>query len=1099
MAGTTVGTNLGYTFGPFTESIVPVIPKPPPASVATIASQQLTADLDYFQNKTTPITSPHITQIVSEYSKHHPLGFLATQGPIGASMTTEAVRQDVFAMLQVMNAEWGHSPAIEADITQLRTQPTDALLAAIPTLIRGMYRTMTVQTIAQMQQMDSEIQQGLWGSSTRSDSMMSGQFHRATDELNQVLVLIDQGNIDDALLQYSATMNNAGAQIRCFQGAHAESEREKFAAHVGITVIAGLLAAYTGGLSLTVMAGGTEALAAGTGAGLGAYATSTAISSATFVISDRMLQKQIFGIPMLRKDNVLENTKDWGTDILTTAALFGWMNGVGIAAKSLPAFSGELAPTLNAFKNFGAEYAGLTTFNVATSDTPQHVFTKDFHQKNLAFLMGVKIGNAGVASTFKAGRLLWDARPNPEIPLLQRIPLGGIVLTNMNLSLVSSKAVSIALLCGYISLLGKVPHDGMTSAADAWVRTNTLALQAAIPFFLGADAVMSRIPATRAAYRAILDRTEIAPRSLAALESITGSLTALQLKAWKHDVVAKLEKAAEWGQEHVSPVVNKTLNRLPLGLGTSVREAFTYYADGIQIFFRAVPIYAEEFALHGIIGCNRLAGERNPEISPAVDAAKNALKLNPVELTLRTHLGRLAFDPVVKVVSAPFDRFARFVGEVVPNRRGAFGGFLIDIGANTALDIAGTMIFNETATLSELMLPGLLISALVGFANTRISQHVDFTASQGLINRAKLGIMKSAAFRGVWKSPATNYEIDMVVQGVYGLYAMWQAHQWTQPQSPIPKEILARIETAKNRGNLSVAVLDSGYGGLGMFANIQNRLEHGPFTSFTNAFMNVQTAPGKGLNNMPTLEAKAAYLDQQIRQVVGETAPDLVILACHTLGLIYPHTTYAKQAAEKNLTPVLDINHVSVEMMVRGMRDAPNAKMVMMATPTVAESGYFQSQLKGRKIDTQRLVSAPTNYLLESSQRDPSGVTTSTLVNQKVDQVLQHVGDLSTPVLVALNCSQYALISGVIQNAFAARGVNATLINPQVELMNELFGQTALTGHAHSSQVHVYTQVPVPSAMSELFKQVSTTAADAMRHWQQPPALLMPAEASFHF
>jgi glutamate racemase len=1101
LARPTVSANLNYSFGPFTESIVPVQPAPPSqTSTTAIAAQHLAADIDYLQHPDSAKRSPHITSVIARHTHRHPLGFLAAHGPIGASISTEAVRQDLLEMLQIMNHDMSRSEKISEDVAALRHLPTDSVLTMVPHILKSIYRDMMTQTRAQLQHMNTEVQRGLWGSSNISDDMMRDQFTRAIAELDRAVGYIDQGHLNEAQSVYGVAMSNAGSQLRVFQNAHAESEREKFAAHVGITVLAGFAAAYTGGLATAALTKGLESLASSAAVNFGINVVSTSVSGATFVLSDRLMQSLVFDAPILHGTNLYENTVDLGKDIVTTSALFGWMRGVGAAARAVPAVTGELAPAVNGLKDFSIEYAGLTTFNAATSDDPQQVFTGDFHRHNLAFLLGVKVGNVSALSSAKLIKMLWVARIHPEIHATQRIPLGGVVLFNMNSSVVAATAVSIGLFCLATLTRGNVPVDKTRPFANVLYDTNLLAVLAVIPLFLGADAIMSRLPTIRENYRTILNRYEIPARSLALWEGITNSMYALQLKAMGSDGLAATQKIYQRTKEHHTPGLHAALDRIPLGLGQNIREGFDYYATGVLNLFRAAPIYTEALARSGVIGCNRLAGERNPNVIPAVGSIKDILKARPIELALRAELGPLAIDPITRAISAPADYFLRFVGEVMPSKSGAFLGFWIDISANSSIDIANTIIFNKNIPFTQLFLPGVLISTLVGFANTRISQYAHFTPEEALVKRTQLGIMKSAAFRGVWGSPATNPLVDLAIQGAYGLYAMWQAHQWTTPKSPIPKDVLARLEKAKKRGDLSVATLDSGHGGLGVSAGIQTQLEHGPFKKFTNIFVNVQSAPEMGINRLPTLEDKAAYLDAQIRDTLSKHRLDFVILACHTLSLIYPHTEHARMYASKanpgNMTPVLDINRVSAEMMVRAMRDAPDAQMVMMATPTVVESGYFQSTLKARRVDPSRLVASSNIDLLTSSQNDPSGHATSVLVGQQVKQVLATVENVRAPLLLALNCSQYALIAGVIHDAFIQHGANVKVINPQFSLMHELFGNIAEANHTLSTEVHIRTQVPVSNGLADLLTQVSATVAGAARQFLPPDVSAIPHATS---
>lgn len=526
-------------------------------------------------------------------------------------------------------------------------------------------------------------------------------------------------------------------------------------------------------------------------------------------------------------------------------------------------------------------------------------------------------------------------------------------------------------------------------------------------------------------------------------------------------------------------------------LAAGVRRLFEK-AEFLHHIHPSLPDYMAEGVLRGSIGATEMVGVRNPEIIGPLVTFKTTLRSRPFERIVPESAKTLAKIP---------DDVLDFFGRLTPHKRGALIGFGIDITANTILEVAGALVFTKSADLYKLIIPGFFISAFIAYANTRISQSQGvFNSSQKLLHRAHLGILKTAFYRGPYGSGVTTSWFNFLIQVGYGLWAIRHADRITQPK-PLelyPPEVLARLEAAKRNDKLTVATLDSGLGGLLVFAETHTHLQRGAYRDATSIFLNAQTGPELGFNSQATMADKARQLDHVLNETMAQLHPDLIILACHTMSLIYPHTEFAKKRGPE-IPAVVDIMTASVELMVHAVSEAPESQLVVMSTPAVSASGAYQKRLVERNVREDRVMLEPSPDLATSIQNDPSGETTIALVNAHASHVrttLQNLGRLTDPVLVALNCSQYVLIAGIIQDAFVKQGLDARVINPAHEIIAGLFKTSPTESQAVSAKAVVYSEVPIHQQLGTYIDRISSVAADAVKAWRPADGMAIPQPTS---
>ncbi len=105
---------------------------------------------------------------------------------------------------------------------------------------------------------------------------------------------------------------------------------------------------------------------------------------------------------------------------------------------------------------------------------------------------------------------------------------------------------------------------------------------------------------------------------------------------------------------------------------------------------------------------------------------------------------------------------------------GRWIGFSLDTAANALLDVGLAKLFNSEKTVAELLGPSLVISALVGYANTVLTQS-EFTVGEAFLRRAFVGLGKGSIYRGLCTSSTVTPTLNMALQITYGVLAITYA------------------------------------------------------------------------------------------------------------------------------------------------------------------------------------------------------------------------------------------------------------------------------------------------------------------------------------
>jgi glutamate racemase len=289
-----------------------------------------------------------------------------------------------------------------------------------------------------------------------------------------------------------------------------------------------------------------------------------------------------------------------------------------------------------------------------------------------------------------------------------------------------------------------------------------------------------------------------------------------------------------------------------------------------------------------------------------------------------------------------------------------------------------------------------------------------------------------------------------------------------------------------------IVLTDSGLGGLSICAGLEKRLHDRWVRGRIDlVYVNAWPETGRGYNDLPDVAARAAVFDRALT-AMGRFRPDLIVIACNTLSVLYGLTEFAKTSA----VPVAGIIDEGIDLFAGALKENDAATLVLFGTRTTIESGEHVRRLVLEGIDPRRVRAAACHGLAGAIDKDPGSASLPELVNECVSRALAD-GEVEGTLYAALACTHYSFIAGIFRNSLArhARG-GVAILDPGEGLVKSLTAGTEQVEAAAAGQeiaVDVVSKVELPRSQREAFARrlgpVSSRTARALLGYTHIPDL----------
>lgn len=266
-----------------------------------------------------------------------------------------------------------------------------------------------------------------------------------------------------------------------------------------------------------------------------------------------------------------------------------------------------------------------------------------------------------------------------------------------------------------------------------------------------------------------------------------------------------------------------------------------------------------------------------------------------------------------------------------------------------------------------------------------------------------------------------------------------------------PQEALAKDE-------VKILITDSGLGGLSVAADFDRRLRAtGQFKKAEIIFANALPG-GKGYNDMSSTEEKAKVFSAALQGMAAKFDPDVIVIACNTLSVVYPYTEFSRTAA----IPVVGIIEIATALFTTSLNRDPDASVIIFGTETTIESGEHKEQLLKNGVADSRIVTQACPKLESEIQTDASSDMVQTYIDWYVEEATENLTKTTGMVFAGLCCTHYGYSEEIFLASLKSAGVtNAVIINPNTAMAAAVLPAAKKRHSDAAVTVRVVSRVPI--------------------------------------
>lgn len=286
---------------------------------------------------------------------------------------------------------------------------------------------------------------------------------------------------------------------------------------------------------------------------------------------------------------------------------------------------------------------------------------------------------------------------------------------------------------------------------------------------------------------------------------------------------------------------------------------------------------------------------------------------------------------------------------------------------------------------------------------------------------------------------------------------------------------------------ITIVVTDSGLGGLSVVADLERKLPPARIFKKVNlAFFNALFSNKGGYNSLDSHDKKVRIFNESLYAMEKRYKPDMILIACNTLSVIYEDTDFAKNSK----TPVTGIIDAGVELIENQLNKTPDAKVIIFATRTTVDVGRHRKELIQRGILPDRIITQKCHKLAGSIDRGFDSNETSQLVAGFVDEALVKLPSLDSPICVSFNCTHYGYIEPLWRKTFEQRNVKPiAFLNPNY-VMTDLFFRPEKINRVEKTElaIEIVSMVEISQnkkdSFSRLMKSLCPQTVEALLNYQ---------------
>lgn len=302
----------------------------------------------------------------------------------------------------------------------------------------------------------------------------------------------------------------------------------------------------------------------------------------------------------------------------------------------------------------------------------------------------------------------------------------------------------------------------------------------------------------------------------------------------------------------------------------------------------------------------------------------------------------------------------------------------------------------------------------------------------------------------------------------------------------------AKLDRFFSKKEVTVAVTDSGLGGLSIVADASDRMKKSKiFRDVNFIFFNALFSNKGGYNSLKTREEKIRIFDSALVSLEKKYQPDLILIGCNTLSILYDDTPFSQETK----IPVVGIVESGVEIIAKNLKASTDSKAIIFGTQTTVGEATHKKKLVKRGFLPERIVTQACPELVNYIERGYTSDETEMLIFAYVDEALQKVKNLQKPIYVSLNCTHYGYSLDSWKKAFLSLGVKPlSFLNPNSKMIDFLF-QPQIQNRFKTTNISVDVVSMVEISEEKMdsigfwLRKVSPKTAEALKNYDKRPDL----------
>ncbi len=268
-----------------------------------------------------------------------------------------------------------------------------------------------------------------------------------------------------------------------------------------------------------------------------------------------------------------------------------------------------------------------------------------------------------------------------------------------------------------------------------------------------------------------------------------------------------------------------------------------------------------------------------------------------------------------------------------------------------------------------------------------------------------------------------------------------------------------------------IVVCDSGLGGL----NVASRFfapESRGGTPCELCYFNAYPSPAGGFNKLASA-AEQEELLQSVLEGIGLLAPDLCLIACNTLSIVYEGLARRHRPEFE----VRGIAGVAVDRMEEALNADPESTLLILGTRTTVESGLYRERLLAKCFAPERIRALACPGLATLLESDPAAAEVSDRIAEYACAAEKLFPRKPRKLVLGFCCTHFGFAEPLWRKWFGERfGSGVRIVDP-----NGFFA----AGY-ESEKMRYLSRIPffpgAQESMCRYFQKNAPAVAEALAH-----------------